>query len=197
MPSKSFVTALLAEGPTDRILLPILDWLLQEHTPAGIVFNAPQFIEPALLHGVSKQLSERIPRALEAQPCDLLFVHRDGDIEGDVTPRVAHSRRVHEIRTVWDENHQPPVVCVIPVQETEAWYLLDEAILRRVVGNPKGVAPLSLPRASGVEQKRDAKAILHVALVEAMTVKDRNRLEKREVLRCLYRLEYERMDYAV
>ncbi len=197
MPTKPLVSALLAEGKTDRVLLPILNWLLKECAPEGVFVGRTVFIEPILMQGTPKALTKRIPRALSEQSCDLLFVHRDGDVEGNVTVQEAHLRRVKEVRAVCDVAHVPPVVCVVPVQETEAWYLLDQQALRNAVGFPKSTTPLGLPKISEIEKERDAKNSLNQALTAATGYKDARRaqFEKGERLRCFYELENTPMDY--
>ncbi len=120
-------------------------------------------------------------------------------MQGNDTPRVAHARRVEEIRAVCDTEHTPPVVCVVPVQETEAWYLLNEQALRKAVNHPKGTAPLHLPKRSEVEKQRDAKRVLHEALTTATGYKEvrRAQFEKHERLRAFYELENTPMDYKI
>ena len=58
-------------------------------------------------------------------------------------------------------------VPVIPVRETEAWILLDEAAIRRVAGSPKGRRPLELPKLSQLENVSDPKKALEEALCTA------------------------------
>jgi hypothetical protein len=50
---------------------------------------------------------------------------------------------------------------------TEAWFLFDEAAIRRAAGNPNGRAPRNLPALRRVEALPDPKAILHNCLKEA------------------------------
>ena len=66
---------------------------------------------------------------------DLMFVHRDSDNAG-------YKSRLTEIESAMDEvDTVLSWVPAIPVRETEAWLLLDEAAVRRVAGNPKGRTP--------------------------------------------------------
>ena len=160
----SFRTALLAEGNSDRVLIPILSWLLSECLPKDIPYDEPIFIEPVLLSGTSKELSERIPRALEAQPCDLLFVHRDADANKQEHGKGIETR-IKEITDAEATLISPhPIVCVIPVQETEAWLLIDEDAIWSVSGTSKRRVSLGLPKGKAIERRADPKSVLKQAL---------------------------------
>jgi hypothetical protein len=51
----------------------------------------------------------------------------------------------------------------VPVQETEAWLLTDEAAIRTVVGRPGGKAALGLPAVQRIEEAADPKQLLESA----------------------------------
>jgi hypothetical protein len=147
------VCTLLADGSSDRVLLPILRWLLEQHCRAATEL---QFVE--VLPSEPANLTERISAALDFYPCHLLFVHRDA--EGD-DPAL----RQVEVDTAWAEcNANAQLVSVIPVRMTEAWLLLDETAIRGAAGNPNGEAELQIPRVGRLEQHRDPKSILFEAL---------------------------------
>lgn len=108
------------------------------------------------VHG-ARALAEKIRVLVEHHQPDLFFVHRDADKAG------ADARRV-EIGLKLDGSMHVPV---IPVQETEAWLLLDEDAIRGVVGNPKGKKSLELPRPAEIEGTDNAKERLRTALRNA------------------------------
>jgi hypothetical protein len=66
-------------------------------------------------------------------------------------------------------------VAVVPVQETEAWLLLDESAIRRVAGKPSGRNDLNLPRPANVETVARPKERLKGALLAAAEVTGRRR----------------------
>ena len=67
---------LFAEGPTDRALLPILDWVIREvHRPDTV---GHEFLPKSELKEQST-MAERLQTAVDIFPCDILFVHRDAD----------------------------------------------------------------------------------------------------------------------
>lgn len=111
---------------------------------------------------IGHKISEKLEFALEYEPnVNLLFIHRDADSE-DFEPRY------EEIRTAVSEVADlPNYVPVIPVQETEAWLLLDEQAIRNVAENPKGVVQLDIPNASQVENISSPKEYLYAAILQA------------------------------
>jgi len=87
---------LLADGTSDRALMPHLTWLLQQRLPSYAVqaemaelWTLPPSKRP-------KGLTERIKMTLELYRCDLLFIHRDAE-------REARGVRVEEIRNALTE----------------------------------------------------------------------------------------------
>lgn len=141
---------LVSEGSADRALIPVLEWAIRQHRQVDI---EPRWAELGRLLNPPKGLAERIKVALELYPCDLLFVHRDGD-------RVGRETRVQEIEAAFAEIDEPPAVCVVPVRALEAWFLFDEPAIRRAAGNPNGRSPLDLPAWKEVEGLADPKEVL-------------------------------------
>lgn len=149
---------LLAEGPSDRALLPIITWTLRCHL--GDVAVQPSFADLSRLLHPPKELVDRIQSSLDLYPCDVLFVHRDTDNQG-------MENRIREIETAIAElefESPPPIIGVIPIRMMEAWLMFDEAIIRQVAGNPSGREPLSLPSLKQVESIADPKDRLNTAL---------------------------------
>jgi hypothetical protein len=148
---------LVTDGASDRALLPILTWLLRQHSLRAF---QPQWADLRALRHPPKSLEEKISASLELYPCDLLFVHRDAERE----PRDV---RVAEIRRCLKAHAQPPTVCVVPVRMQEAWLLFDEATLRLAADNPRGESRLSLPPLHRLEEIPDPKGLLHELLYQA------------------------------
>lgn len=163
---------LVAEGPSDEVLKYPLDWLLVEGgAMRAIEGTYPDLRQwPRPLHG----LADRIRAALAlSDPCDLLFVHRDSD--GDL-----RENRCAEIQRAVDEVaadlRRRPYACVVPVRMTEAWFLFDEALLRKAADNPHGRVPLDLPSLSRVEGLADPKRLFQ-QLISTATEKSPRRLK--------------------
>jgi len=166
---------LIGEGSSDEALLPVLTWMIEQHTSRPIRPQWPAFAplgRPPTLEG-------RIQHALDLYPCDLLFVHRDAD----KSPR---EERASEIRTALATSapESLPAVCVIPVRMTEAWLLIDEAALRTAAGAPGGRQVVDLPPVRELEGLADPKVLLRDLIRTASGLKGRRltRLERRTTI---------------
>jgi hypothetical protein len=156
---------LVAEGSTDKALVPILRWAVR--CDPRIREITPQFAEPGNLSPPRGELAKRIGKALDLYPADLLFVHRDSD---GLPPE---TRRDEIRRAVESSVRTQTTVPVVPVRMTEAWLLIDEAAIRSAAGNPRGTTILDLPRLRAIEDKADPKNVLYTALRQACELKGR------------------------
>jgi hypothetical protein len=158
MTRSSVRIALLADGRSDRALLPILLWLVRQHAPAAAL------PEPAFRNrNVGKPLAEEIAASIDLYRPDLLFVHRDAE---SADP---------EVRRAEIPADQREVVKVVPVRMTEAWLLFDDQAIRRAADRPGGRAPLDLPTLARVEELAEPKERLLEALLVAAEVSGRKR----------------------
>jgi hypothetical protein len=158
--------ALLADGTSDRRLLPILEWVLRQQLPTVAII--PEWADLGRLKRPPTRLAERMAKAIELYPSDVLFVHRDAE-------RASWSERAGEIRSAADALALSTTVPVVPVRMTEAWLLLDEAAIRTAAGNPNGKSPLALPRPRSIEKLPDPKALLLDLLRAASELTGRRR----------------------
>jgi len=145
---------LLADGTSDKALIPIVDWLIKQHAPDRGV--QPQF---AKLGKVGLDLSNRILAALEQFPCDIMFIHRDGETQ-------TYNSRLEEIDFAWP-NLNPKYVPLIPIRMMEAWLFSDEGAIRAAAGNRNGTMNLMLPPKKEWESRPDPKKLLSEALITA------------------------------
>lgn len=160
---------LVPDGPSDRVLLPILDWVIRASGFTGTI--EPQWADPrSFWPRTMKGLAGKIFAALQLYPCDLLFIHRDAE-------RRPRTERVAEIATALQilsrSQTVEPHVCVIPVRMTEAWLLFDPDAIRAAAGNASGTSPLPLPKLTRLEHRADPKAVLHRLLKQASGLKNR------------------------
>jgi len=144
---------LLAEGSSDRVLLPILRWVLTENTrdEVHVSWSNPR------LFGAHSKLADKVQCVLELQPCDLLFVHRDADNQPP-------DWRRHEIANAVAHHAH---VAVVPVRMTETWLLIDDSAIRAAAGRPRGLMKLGVPRHARLESLSDPKRLLRTALTKA------------------------------
>lgn len=151
---------LIAEGSSDEALVDHIEKLCISLGASEVTGTAPDF--GRLPQPVAGTVLAKLEVAVQLEPkADLFIVHRDAD-SPDSGPRHL------EIRTAAEEAGLiEGWVALVPVQETEAWLLLDESAIRAVAGNPRGRASLDLPRPGQVEAVRDPKTRLEEALVKA------------------------------
>ena len=97
-------STLVTDGPTDRVLRHVLEWILRS---AGEPLHVAQWLDPRPLPRRPADLAERVRLAVCLYPCDLLFVHRDAE-------RTPPDDRREETRSAIDTlGEAPPAVPVI------------------------------------------------------------------------------------
>jgi len=153
---------LLSDGSSNKALMSILTWLLQQHMP-GIAIHG-EWADLRRLPKPPSRMAERIQSSLDLYPCELLFIHRDAESASPGQRSLEIDRAVQRAKTTI---HVPPIVYVIPVRMLEAWLLFDLAAVRRAAGNPHGSEPVNLPSLRSLENMADPKAQLHRILCEA------------------------------
>jgi hypothetical protein len=158
---------LVADGPTDAALVPVLRWLIvKDERVTEFTFD---FADPTKvrLPSAREGLVKRVKAALSLYPADVLFVHRDAE-------RERHARRRREVLDTLEHDNIPALpVPVIPVRMTEAWLLFDEKAVRKASGNPSGTMPLNLPSLRSLESVPDPKETLHATLKTACGLRGR------------------------
>lgn len=159
--------SLVADGPSDIALLPILKWLLIE---VGVVIPIQSdFADLRHLPDPPHTLHDKIRASVEWYPCDLLFIHRDAEKQSVVLRRQEIANALNQLST----STINPSICVIPVRMTEAWLLFDEQAIRHAAGNRAGRHPLSLPELKDIEDLPDPKTTLHDLLRQASGLQGR------------------------
>lgn len=161
---------LVCEGSSDRGLVPHLETLCVRAGATEAVGEAPDLARLPVPPGktVSGQVSAVMRLGAEI---NLLFVHRDSDGRD---PRIVRRQITEEVSSLVG---CPVHVCVVPVQEIEAWLLTDEDAIRQVSGKPGGREPLRVPPRRQIEGTASPKEILKEAIAQASGERGR-RLEK-------------------
>lgn len=117
---------------------------------------------------VGHSIQKRVRAVLSQIPdIDLLFIHRDADAR-DPTARYSEIAEAMESLGV-----SRPYVAVVPIQETEAWLLLDEEAILDIARKAKGRVRLNLPSAKQVEKIANPKERLKEVLAKASGLKGR------------------------
>jgi hypothetical protein len=162
---------LLSDGPSDRCLLRIIDWLMA--AGLGVANNGiiPQFADLRQIANPPSGLAARMRMAILHYPCDILFIHRDAE-------RDPHQTRLREIETAAEEAREilPQLrVSIVPVRMTEAWLLLEPDAIRRAADNPNGSVHLDIPPITEVEAQPNPKQLLDDLLIAASEKSGRRR----------------------
>ncbi len=150
-----YTYTLLTDGSSDEALLPMIDWLVEQHFN-GLRFQS-QFVRD--LGKVGTDLLSRLDAALHQFPCDLLILHCDAEKE-------SHAFRYAEVKHAGDQRMQR-CVPVVPVRMTEAWRLSDEVAIRAAAGNRYGKNALDIADKTQWESLKDPKQVLFDALAKA------------------------------
>ncbi len=170
---------LVTDGPFDRVLLRHVSWLLGRLLPETSVVQS-QWADFRGLRVAPKGLVEKIDRAVELFPCDLLVVHRDSESSSP-------EARFEEVRqALLAAGRQVAAIGVVPVRMTEAWLLFDEQAIRLAAGNPNGRNPLPVTTTHW-DQLPDPKQVLFEALRVASGLPGR-RLKKFPVSAAAHRV---------
>lgn len=176
---KVLTYTLVSDGPTDANLMPIINWTLK--TVSGIELAEGAQADLWRLDKRPKTIAEKLVKAVELYPCDVLFIHRDAEKDSSAI-------RFEEIRKAFEEARIClPTVAIVPVRMLESWLCFNEAAIRRASGNPNGKASLNLPSMKKVESRPDPKAELKEALRIASELTGR-RLKKFDFTAAFWRI---------
>ncbi len=164
----------IGEGPSDNELAAHLERcciLAGADEASGVAPDLSRLPEQ-----VGHTVAAKLKAALQLEPeVDFAFLHRDADSRNPEPRYEEIHQAVQEVST------SLRYVAVVPVQETEAWLLLDEPEIRRVAENPAGQSALSIPDPVSVETITDPKAQLAESILNASerTGRRRDRIRKK------------------
>ena len=143
--SRQLTFSVVADGGTDRMLVPIIQWAIHRLDPQVAILE-PEFSKRA--GSVKNFLKTYTSDAM------LIFVHRDAEGK-DIKVRLKEFESTNGSR----------VVPVIPVQMSEAWLLIDGIAIARAAGSSSG--KVATPRIAELERISDPKAHLENLILEA------------------------------
>lgn len=179
--SRPLVFVLVREGPSDEGLVPHLRDLIVRTGLASAAVGSARPYKGSTEEKIAKVLAE------DATP-DCIFVHRDSD------SRSAEPRYEEVVEASIALGLDVPCFAVVPIQELEAWLLVDESAIRNVVGRPKGKVPLGIPPLSAIETTASPKEVLRSALLAASETTGRKRDRTRRMFDLHRTLLLERLD---
>lgn len=175
------VYALVGDGSSDQALMPILNWLLRQHSTVPFRGQWARYLPKG------GGLKKKVQYALTEYPCDLLFVHRDMETE-------TYEQRLSEI----DDAMNGLAVAYVPVitqRMTEAWLLTSESAIRAASNNPNGKMPLDLPSLKRIEDLPNPKRVLFDLLKTASGLTGR-RLDRFDYHRARNRVSERTDDFS-
>lgn len=143
--SRQLTWSIVADGGTDRLLVPIIEWAIHRLDPEVEILE-PEF----------RKRSGSVRDFLRTYESDamIIFVHRDSE---------SHPPE-HRLRE-FDNVTRTDVVPVVPVRMSEAWVLFDGRAIARAVGSP--AVEVSAPKIDDIESISDPKDRLDELLFHA------------------------------
>ena len=143
--SRQLAYAVVADGGTDRLLVPIIQWAVHRLDP-GVDILEPEFRKRK--GSVTEFLAAYRNEAM------LLFVHRDSE-------NVTLDERLREFHTL----DRQDVVPVVPVRMSESWLLFDGTAIAKAASAPSAQVPV--PPIAQIENIPDPKSRLDQLLFQA------------------------------
>ncbi len=143
--NRQLTWSVVADGGTDRLLVPIIQWAIHRLDP-DVEILEPEFRKR---HG-------SVAHFLGAYELGVMvvFVHRDSE-------NLSLQERLREFEAVT----RPDVVPVVPVQMSEAWILFDGSAVARAAGSPSSRVPV--PAVAEIEGISNPKERLDELLFRA------------------------------
>ena len=143
--SRQLTFSVIADGGTDRLLVPIIQWAIHRLDPEVDILE-PEFTKR----------SGSIKDFLSTYTTDvmLVFVHRDSE-------NMTLSERLKEFESTSGSN----VVPVVPVRMSEAWILFNARAISRAAGSSARM--VAVPGIGEIESSSNPKRHLNGLLIEA------------------------------
>lgn len=165
---KELKYTLIADGSSDKTLLRIIKWSLDNLYPT--LPNEGSFADFRFLPDPPKGLDDKVKKAKLWYPFDIVFIHRDAET---TNPKVI-DQRYKEIFNELDEELYHKTVCVIPIKMMETWLMIDPVAIKKAAGNRNNEAEIELPSLKNLEKENQPKVTLHELLRVASGLKSRN-----------------------
>ena len=168
---------LLTDGPSDRRLMPLINWALRTVSNRALIHT---WADLSVVKPKPYGLRERLAACASFYESQLLFVHRDA--EG-----ASLNERLREITEAREGLDLPPLVAIVTVRMQEAWFLFDERAIRMAAGNRHSDEPLLIPPLREHDTITNPKALLFQALQTASGLDGRH-LRRFDAKRAAYRV---------
>ncbi len=144
--SKQLTYSIVADGGTDRLLVPIIQWAIHRLDPDVQIFE-PEFCKRS---GSIKDFFSDYDSSTM-----LTFCHRDAE-------NLPLVERLKEFESI---SNQPNIVPIIPVRMSESWILFNSTAIAKAAGSPS--SQVLVPKTVDIEGIADPKNHLDELLFEA------------------------------
>lgn len=181
---------LLSDGSSDKALMPIIEWTIRQNYPKLLIQGA--WANLSNLKYPPKSLTDRISKAINLYPCDLLFVHRDSEKES-IEQR--EEEVIDACKNLPDQFNEHRTVAVIPMRMMEAWLLIDEKAVKIAAGNPNSKYMAEIPSLKNLESLSNPKSLLHEKLRQASGLRGRQ-LDRFNVNRAVHLIAENITDFS-
>jgi len=161
---------LIADGSSDKTLISIIKWLLDDLYPEMPSNGA--FADFRHLRNPPKksEVAAQIKLASKFYPFDILFYHRDAESKESGILKI----RTNEILNGVKKEVSSKVVSVIPITMMETWLLIDQEAIKKAAGNRNYSGTIPLPPVKSLETITNPKDQLHRTLKQVSGLKGRN-----------------------
>lgn len=165
---KELKYTLIPDGSSDRTLLKIIKWSLDDLYPT--LPNEGSFADFRVIPNPPKRLGDKVAAARKFYPFDVIFIHRDAES----TNTTIIEQRLLEISKEIGETEFQKTICVIPIKMMETWLLIDVEAIKKAAGNRNYSGTIDLPLIKNLEKESQPKIYLHDLLKVASGLKSRN-----------------------
>jgi hypothetical protein len=186
---KELKYTLIADGSSDKILLTIIKWLLDDLYPK--LPCQAMFADFRVLPKPPKTLKEKIKSAQDYYPYDLIFIHRDAE----TTNQESVSQRLNQIKKEIGDSVFSKTICIIPVKMMETWLLIDTEAIKKAAANRNYSNDIILPGIKRLEKENQPKKLLHELLINTSGLKGRN-LKKFNINKAVHLVAENITDYS-
>ena len=185
-----FTVTLLSDGSADRALIPVVRWVLREIK--GLVPARIEMADLRRLPSPPKALQDKIIKAIEFYPCNLILIHRDAETQSS---EVRYREIASALDQIASDGTRLPYICIVPIRMHEAWLLFDIKAIRNASGNPNGKVRLKLPNLRTLERLPDPKSVLY-ELIESASELTGRRKKKLKLAKCASRVADNISDFS-
>jgi len=158
---------LIADGTSDRTLLRIISWCLNDLYPK--LATEKNFADFRQLPTPPKTILQKVKQTQRYYPYDILFIHRDAESSNNNMV----DKRIGQIKSEIGEAEFESTVCIVPVRMMETWLLISDEAIKRAAGNRSFNQPMGLPAVKALYKVKNPKILLHTLLQTASGLKGR------------------------